>query len=75
MAGIRVKAAGNVNNATTVKHFCDNAVTSQTCDADGCYSGGILIGRKQMEETRVKTKYPILMLHGVGFRDLKWPLY
>lgn len=21
------------------------------------------------------TKYPILMLHGVGFRDLKWPLY
>ena len=22
-----------------------------------------------------RTKYPILMLHGVGFRDLKWPLY
>ena len=22
-----------------------------------------------------KTKYPILMIHGVGFRDLKWPLY
>ena len=21
------------------------------------------------------TRYPILMLHGVGFRDLKWPLY
>ena len=21
------------------------------------------------------TKYPILMVHGVGFRDLKWPLY
>lgn len=21
------------------------------------------------------TKYPILMIHGVGFRDLKWPLY
>lgn len=21
------------------------------------------------------TKYPVLMLHGVGFRDLKWPLY
>lgn len=22
-----------------------------------------------------KTKYPILLLHGAGFRDLKWPLY
>ena len=22
-----------------------------------------------------KTKYPVLMVHGVGFRDLKWPLY
>ena len=22
-----------------------------------------------------KTKYPILMIHGVGFRDLRWPLY
>ena len=22
-----------------------------------------------------KTQYPILMVHGVGFRDLKWPLY
>jgi triacylglycerol lipase len=22
-----------------------------------------------------RTKYPILMVHGVGFRDLKWPLY
>lgn len=21
------------------------------------------------------TKYPLLMIHGVGFRDLKWPLY
>lgn len=26
-----------------------------------------------MEKTG--TKYPVLMLHGVGFRDLKWPLY
>lgn len=23
----------------------------------------------------MKTKYPILLLHGAGFRDLKWPLY
>lgn len=22
-----------------------------------------------------KTQYPVLMVHGVGFRDLKWPLY
>ena len=22
-----------------------------------------------------KTRYPVLMVHGVGFRDLKWPLY
>mgnify|MGYP000004245450 CR=1 FL=1 len=22
-----------------------------------------------------RTKYPIIMVHGVGFRDLKWPLY
>lgn len=22
-----------------------------------------------------KTKYPLLMVHGVGFRDLRWPLY
>ncbi len=28
-----------------------------------------------MEAAAVKTKYPILMLHGVAFRDLKWPLY
>ena len=28
-----------------------------------------------MENKQLKTKYPILMLHGVGFRDLKWPLY
>ena len=28
-----------------------------------------------MENSPFKTKYPILMLHGVGFRDLKWPLY
>lgn len=23
----------------------------------------------------LKTKYPILLLHGAGFRDLKWPVY
>ncbi len=28
-----------------------------------------------MENKTAITKYPILMLHGVGFRDLKWPLY
>ena len=28
-----------------------------------------------MNNSSMKTKYPILLLHGVGFRDLKWPLY
>ncbi|MBR6208300.1 MAG: triacylglycerol lipase [Oscillospiraceae bacterium] len=28
-----------------------------------------------MENNNGKTKYPLLLLHGVGFRDLKWPLY
>lgn len=28
-----------------------------------------------MDIISTKTKYPILLLHGVGFRDLKWPLY
>jgi len=28
-----------------------------------------------MENINGGTKYPILMIHGVGFRDLKWPLY
>ena len=28
-----------------------------------------------MDAAGTKTRYPILMLHGVGFRDLKWPLY
>ena len=28
-----------------------------------------------MDQTPACTKYPVLMLHGVGFRDLKWPLY
>ncbi len=28
-----------------------------------------------MENKDRSTKYPILMVHGVGFRDLKWPLY
>ena len=26
-------------------------------------------------DRKTATRYPILMLHGVGFRDLKWPLY
>lgn len=25
--------------------------------------------------TRCKTKYPIVLIHGAGFRDLKWPVY
>ena len=28
-----------------------------------------------MEKNSTRTRFPILMLHGVGFRDLKWPLY
>lgn len=28
-----------------------------------------------MNNSSMKTKYPVLLLHGVGFRDLKWPLY
>ena len=28
-----------------------------------------------MESRSLGTKYPVLMIHGVGFRDLKWPLY
>ncbi len=28
-----------------------------------------------MAEGNLKTKYPILLLHGAGFRDLKWPVY
>lgn len=28
-----------------------------------------------MTDDSLKTKYPILMVHGAGFRDLKWPLY
>lgn len=28
-----------------------------------------------MEKAHRATKYPILLLHGAGFRDLKWPLY
>lgn len=28
-----------------------------------------------MEKEHRATKYPILLLHGAGFRDLKWPLY
>lgn len=25
--------------------------------------------------TRCRTKYPIVLIHGAGFRDLKWPVY
>ncbi len=32
-------------------------------------------GGDQMGNSKGGTKYPILLLHGVGFRDLKWPLY
>lgn len=28
-----------------------------------------------MSEQKLKTRYPILLIHGAGFRDLKWPLY
>ncbi|MCR4606699.1 MAG: triacylglycerol lipase [Oscillospiraceae bacterium] len=28
-----------------------------------------------MESRNCCTKYPVLMIHGVGFRDLRWPLY
>ena len=26
-------------------------------------------------ETSCKTKYPLVLIHGAGFRDLKWPVY
>ena len=28
-----------------------------------------------MKNISCQTKYPILMIHGAGFRDLKWPVY
>ena len=28
-----------------------------------------------MEEVSCKTKYPLMLIHGTGFRDLKMPLY
>lgn len=28
-----------------------------------------------MIDDSLKTRYPILLVHGAGFRDLKWPLY
>ena len=28
-----------------------------------------------MDQSVVQLKYPLLLLHGAGFRDLKWPLY
>ena len=32
-------------------------------------------GRTHMAAKKTASKYPILLVHGVGFRDLKWPLY
>ena len=31
--------------------------------------------RKPMPDNTCKTKYPIVLIHGAGFRDLKWPVY
>ncbi len=28
-----------------------------------------------MADTRCQTKYPVLLIHGAGFRDLRWPVY
>lgn len=28
-----------------------------------------------MEQTSCQTRYPIVLIHGAGFRDLKWPVY
>ena len=28
-----------------------------------------------MADNRCETKYPIVLIHGAGFRDLKWPVY
>ena len=28
-----------------------------------------------MSDDRCKTRYPIVLIHGAGFRDLKWPVY
>ncbi len=28
-----------------------------------------------MAGTRCQTKYPVLLIHGAGFRDLRWPVY
>ncbi len=28
-----------------------------------------------MPDERCKTKYPLVLIHGAGFRDLKWPVY
>lgn len=38
-------------------------------------TAGEELGGIGMERGNNPTRYPILMLHGVGFRDLKWPLY
>ena len=28
-----------------------------------------------MADDSCKTRYPIVLIHGAGFRDLKWPVY
>ena len=28
-----------------------------------------------MSDKRCATRYPIVLIHGAGFRDLKWPVY
>ena len=28
-----------------------------------------------MSDDRCATKYPLVLIHGAGFRDLKWPVY
>ena len=28
-----------------------------------------------MDDNLCRTRYPIVLIHGAGFRDLKWPVY
>ncbi len=30
---------------------------------------------ESMEELQCRTRYPVVLIHGAGFRDLKWPVY
>ena len=40
---------------------------------------GILSSMKQsdtpLQDLSCRTRYPIVLIHGTGFRDLKWPVY